>query len=194
MKNVKGALFIDYVRMLRSKKGADWSRHLAPDDLRFLHEHIELDAWYPMGAFERMGVAILAEVAQGDLNLVREWGRYSIDWLCAKYPNLVAHGDPCESLMRFQVQRQTFFDYPALAMREVHEGGATVVITYGMSARAEEAASYQTMGFFERLLEVSGAKDVKVTFGARSWNGAPETILSMEWSARGHSTSERSSG
>ncbi len=181
MAQVKGTLFVDYVRMLRAKKGVDWARYLSPSDLEYLHQHIEPDAWYPMAAFERMGVAILAEVAQGDVRLAREWGRYSIDWLTAKHPNLVAHGDPRESLMRFQVQRQSFFDYPALTTREIHDGGATVVVAYGMCDRAEEAAAHQTMGFFERLLEVSGAKNVRVGFSSRSWEGQSETVLFMEW-------------
>jgi len=178
---VKGTLFVDYVRMLRAKKGADWARYLSPTDLDYLNQHIEPNGWYPMATFERMGVAILAEVAQGDLDLVREWGRYSIDWLCAQHPNLVAHGDPCETLMRFQVQRQSFFDYPSLTMREIHDGGAMVVIAYGMCDRAEEAASHQTLGFFQRLLEVSGAKNVRVGFNSRSWNGEADTVLFMDW-------------
>ena len=105
----------------------------------------------------------------------------SIDWLCAVHPNLVAPGDPRESLMRFQVLRHSFFDYPALVMREITDGEARLVIAYGMSHRAEEAASWQTLGFFERLLEVSGATKVKIEFSSASWDGGPNTVLSMQW-------------
>ena len=181
MGQVKGTLFVDYVRMLRAKKGVDWARYLTPSDLEYLDQRIIGDDWYPMTAFERMGLAILAEVAEGDLRLVKEWGRMSIDWLCAIHPNLVAPDDPRESLMRFQVLRQSFFDYPALVMREITDGEARLVIAYGMGHRAEEAASLQTLGFFERLLEVSGAKDVQIGFDSTSWEGAPNTILSIQW-------------
>ena len=181
MAQVKGTLFVDYVRMLRAKKDVDWARYLTPADLVYLGQRIVSDDWYPMAAFERMGIAILAEVASGDLRLVREFGRMSIDWLCSIHPNLVSPGDPRESLMRFQVLRQSFFDYPALVMREITDGEATIVIAYGMGHRAEEAASFQTMGFFQRLLEVSGAKDVKIEFSSMSWEGAPSTLLSMQW-------------
>jgi hypothetical protein len=178
---VKGTLFVDYVRMLRSKKGVDWARYLAPQDLPYLAQRILPDEWYPMAAFERMGVAVLAEIAENDLGLVRQWGRMQIDWLCAAHPNLVAPGDPRESLMRFQVLRQGFFDYPALTMREVTDGDATVAIAYGMGARAEEAAAHQTMGFFQRLLEVAGARDVKVAFASKTWEGDADTLLTMHW-------------
>jgi hypothetical protein len=179
---VKGSLFVDYVRMLRAKKGVDWSRYLAPQDLDYLVHRIGPEDWYPMASFERMGLAILAEIAQGHLELVKQWGRYSIDGLCAVQPNLVAPGDPRESLMRFQVLRQSFFDYPALIMREIMDGEASIQIAYGMCDRAEEAASYQTLGFFERLLEVSGARDVRVEFTERSWrDGESKTIVAMHW-------------
>ena len=182
MGQVKGTLFVDYVRMLRAKKkDVDWARYLTPNDLAYLDKRIISDEWYPMTTFERMGLAILAEVAEGDLFLVKEWGRMSIDWLCSVHPNLVSPGDPRESLMRFQVLRQSFFDYPALVMREITDGEARLVISYGMSHRAEEAASNQTLGFFERLLEVSGAKNVKIGFTSTSWDGGPNTLLEMQW-------------
>lgn len=181
MAQVKGSLFVDYVRMLRAKKDADWTRYLAPQDLPYLEQKITPEAWYPMAAFERMGVAILDEIAMGDLGLVRQWGRIQLDWLSHLHPQLVAVGDPPESLMRFKVLRQSFFDYAALAIREVTDGEALVTIAYGMGARAEEAAAWQTLGFFERLLELAGAEGVKLEFATASWEGATETLLAMQW-------------
>ncbi len=178
---VKGSLFVDYVRMLRAKKGVDWSRYLAPQDLPYLEQHIEPEGWYPMATFERMGIAILEEVADKNLGLVEQWGRLSIDWLASLHPNLVSKGEPRESLMRFQVLRQSFFDYPALTIREITDDEASIEIAYGMGARAEEAASHQTLGFFARLIEVSGAEVARIGFTARSWNGDPKTILAMTW-------------
>src|SRR5260370_3902056 len=101
-RQVKGTLFVDYVRMLRSKKGADWSRHVAADDFPYLSQRIEPDSWYPMETFERMGLAILAEITPS-LDLVRAWGLAQIDWLWRLHPNLVVPGDALETLMRFRV-------------------------------------------------------------------------------------------
>ncbi|MFL5320609.1 MAG: hypothetical protein ACJ790_13190, partial [Myxococcaceae bacterium] len=131
--------------------------------------------------FERMGLAILNVVAGGDLNLVREFGKMSVDWLVHQQPTLLAQNDPRESLMRFQVVRQSFFDYPALEVRRVSDGQASLSIAYQMGAVAEEAASLQTMGFFERLLELAGAGTVLAKFETKSWEGAKETILALRW-------------
>lgn len=180
-RRVKGALFVDYVRMLRAHKAADWSRHLQPEDMSWLVRRIEADEWYPMASFERMGVAILAEIAHGDLEQVRMFGRLSIDWLCRQYDNLLAAGDPVDTLMRFQVLRRSFFEYAALEMSSVSDGEAAVNVRYGMSSRAEEAASWQTLGFFERLLDVAGAADVKAWFSSRSWAGDAATVIQLRW-------------
>ncbi len=181
MRQVKGALFVDYVRMLRGRKDVDWARHLTPRDLRYLGERIGMGDWYPMETFERMGLGILAEIAEGDVERVRFWGRASIDWLVQVYANLIAPGDPRETLMRFQVLRRGFFDYPAVEIVEVTDAHASIEVTYGMGPKAEQAASYQTLGFFERLVEVAGATSVDAGFTARSWAGDATTMIGLRW-------------
>jgi hypothetical protein len=167
--------------MLRSRSDVDWSKRLAPPDLGYLVQRIDGEGWYPMETFERMGVAILTEIADGSLESARMFGRASIDWLCQSYGNLVAPGDPRDSIMRFQVLRRSFFDYPALALGAVADGEASVLVCYAMGPVAEEAACWQTLGFFERLLEVAGAKEVKAWFGSRGWKGDLFTTIELRW-------------
>jgi hypothetical protein len=180
-RRVKGSLFVDYVRTLRSYKTTDWSRHLRPEDMSYLVRRIEPDAWYPMDSFERMGLAILDEVAHGELETVRAFGRVSIDWLCQRYPTLLVPGDARDTLMRFHVLRRSFFEFAALEMPAVSDGEACVRVSYGMSPRAEEAASWQTLGFLERLLEVAGAREARVWFASRSWAGDSTTLIELRW-------------
>jgi hypothetical protein len=181
IRNVKGVLFADYVRMIRSHKSVDWSCELPPEDLSHLKAHIEPGAWYPMATFERMGNGILRHVALGDLQGVRMWGRFSVDQLRAAQPMLVAEGDPLETLNRFRVLRASYFDFQALEVPMANEHQAHIVIHYHMGQPAEEAASMQTMGFFERLLEVAGATNVSARFVERSWAGDARTLLELNW-------------
>jgi hypothetical protein len=180
LSQVKGTLFVDYVRMLRAQKATDWSRHLTPEDLSYLVQRIEPDRWYPMGTFERMGLAILNELSP-DLATIRAWGRWQVDMLCRRHEELVAHGDARDTLMRFRVLRAGFFDYDALTIAELTDGDATLLIAYGMSARAEEAASWQTLGFFERLIEVAGATNVEAWFENTSWTSEGLTRIRIRW-------------
>ena len=181
MRNVRGVLFLDYVRMLKAHKGVEWDAILSAEDLAYLTETIDTSAWYPMTSFERMGNAILRFVAGDRMMPVQLWGRFSAAQLRAAHPLLLAPNDPVESLTRFRVMRETFFDFEALQVLMLHEGEAQIAIHYYMGAPAEEAASYQTMGFFEGLLELAGAKEIHATFKAASWQGAPRTLLDLHW-------------
>ena len=180
-RHVRGILFLDYVRMLRSTKSAKWTELLQEADLPYLQQTIEPDAWYPMETFERMGNAILGVITRGELFPVRLWGRYSAVQLAKAHPMLLDEGDPAETLARFRVLRQTFFDFDALEVPLLHDDEAQVIIRYHMGMPAEEAASHQTMGFFEGLLELAGARKISADFREKSWDGEPRTRLELKW-------------
>jgi hypothetical protein len=181
-RHVKGSLFVDYVRMLRVQKRIDWSRHLEPADLAYLSTQIEPDGWYPMESFERFGLAILAEIAHDDLIAVRMWGGLSTEIHVELHPTLLVPNDPCESLMRFLVLRQAFFDFECLQIPHLTDTEAKVSVNYGMNRRAEQAAAFQTVGFFSRFVELAGGRDVRSQLTARSWEGDAETTFTLEWS------------
>jgi hypothetical protein len=181
MRQVRGVLFVDYVRMLRSQKSVDWSRHLAAQDLPYLQMFIDPDGWYPMATFERMGNAILTTVTRGELFPVQLWGRYSVTQLQTAHPLLLEPNNPPETLSRFRVLRETFFNFDALEVLLLHDDEAHIVVRYHMGMPAEEAAAYQTMGFFEGLLELAGAKDVRAVFQDKSWEGDERTLLVIRW-------------
>lgn len=181
VRQVRGILFLDYVRMIKAHKSVDWAKRLPPEDVLYIGDRVDPDAWYPMEAFERMGNAILAEVAGGQLTAVQHWGRLSASMLHAAHPMLLEKGDPVETLRRFRVQRATYFDFEALEVPMLHDGEAQIIIHYYMGSPAEEAAALQTQGFFEGLLVLAGARDVRSSFREKSWAGAPRTLLELHW-------------
>ena len=167
--------------MIKSNKNVDWSKYLTPDDMSFLDQTILEPEWYPFDTFERMGVGILKELGSGAMEAVRLWGRHSIDDLLNIHKSLICEGDPRESLMRFQVLRRSFFDFGSINFQAIQDNHAKLEIRYDMCKIAEEAATYQTLGFFERLLELSGAKDIQHKFKSKLWEGDPVTILDLHW-------------
>jgi hypothetical protein len=96
---------------------------------------------------------------------------------------LLAPGDPPETLARFRVLRQTFFDFDALDVPLLHDDEAHIIIRYYMGNPAEAAAAHQTMGFFEGLLELAGARNVTSALREKSWEGDPRTLLVVRWKA-----------
>lgn len=184
---VRGALFADYVRMIRSFKGVAWDKLLGPEDFELVRSRISVDSWYPMAAFERLGDVILVHVAGGSLEAVRAWGRVTVDQLRALDPELVAPGDPAETLQRFHQFRREFFNFDPIEVTRMSPQDAVLEIQYFMGPSAEEAASYQAMGFFERLLEAAGARDVRPRFRACSWadDAVSGTVLELAWKPPG---------
>jgi hypothetical protein len=167
--------------MILGHRDRDWSRHLAATDFSFLKRRVEPESWYPMTLFERLGNAILDVVAHGELDAVRRWGRTTAAHLSLLYPTLLAPGDPVETVARFRVLRSTFFDFDALTITLLHDGDVELEVSYEMGMPAEEAASLQTLGFFEGLLELAGARDVRGEITRRSWQGAPKTVIVLGW-------------
>ena len=167
--------------MLRACKSADYRALLTPDDLPFLTMKIDPAAWYPMATFERLGNAILKFVANSEMFSVQLWGRYSATQLASANPRLVAPNDAMETINRFRVLRETFFDFSALEVAMLHDDEARIIVHYHMGLPAEEAASYQAMGFFEGLLPLAGATDVSARFIERSWAGDAQTLLGLRW-------------
>jgi hypothetical protein len=167
--------------MIRRQKNLDWERALPPEDLQYIRQRIENDAWYPMATFERLGVAILTHVDGATLDAVRMWGRFSASQQSGERPGLIAENDPVESLMRLKVLRSTFFNFPAFDVPMLFGGHAHVVIRYHMGPIAEEAACMQTMGFCEGVLSLAGATDITASFEQRAWAGEPQTLLALEW-------------
>lgn len=184
-RRVKGVLFADYVRMIRAAKDLPWQTRLAPQDLEWLSKQIDPHHWYPMDAYERMGQAIFEMVAGENLEAARQWGRRTIDALFQAEPILFAHRDPRETLMRFQVLRQALFDFPAAEVIAIRDGKAILEFRYGMAAKAEEAAVWQSLGFLERLLELAGARGIEARIESGTWKGDPATRVILTWRPAG---------
>lgn len=181
MRNVRGVLFVDYVRMLRACKSVDVRSHLAEEDMPYMSARIDAEAWYPMATFERLGNAILHFVANDQMLPVQLWGRYSATQLRNAHPALLVAGDPVETIQRFRLLRATFFDFEALDLVDVGTDSAQLAIRYHMGMPAEEAASYQTIGFFEGLLELAGAQHAEATLREKSWAGDARTLAVLRW-------------
>ena len=180
-RHVRGFLFVDYVRIIRAHGEVAWSEHLPAGDLPWLERRIELQEWYPMATYERMGLAILDQVAEGDFDLIHRWGRDTVDLMQKVEPYLIAEGDPRETFSRFDVLRQMLFDFPAVESKGVRDGKAVLEINFGMSQRAEEAACHQSIGFLERLLELSGADEINVKPLSYSWEEGGVTVIEVRW-------------
>lgn len=175
MRNVRGILFVDYVRMIK-RQLADWRRYVDPADLPFFETRIEPDQWYPMASFERLGLLILRDIVGTETDSVRLWGRTQVEAILQFLPDLKTEGDPADAIKRFCDFLHGLFDFKAVALEHLEPTATTIRIAYGMGPVAESAACWQTVGFFEALVTASGGGAVRCRMVA------PE-LFELRWSA-----------
>jgi hypothetical protein len=178
---VRGILFLDYVRMVKRQRATENER-LLPEDRVLLDEKIDPGSWYPMETFERLGLVVLDCFAGDATEPIRRFGQSQINGILAQFPTLLVPKHPRDTLMRFRVLMTSFFDFSALDVLSIDDTSAEVMIRYGMCAAAEQAATWQTLGFFEALLALSGAMHNDHEFVARSWETPGRiTRLRLRW-------------
>ena len=84
-------------------------------------------------------------------------------------------------MMRFKVFRSEFFNFQAVEIIALVAGLARVEVSYQMSPPAEEAAAYQTMGFFERMAQLAGGTNCRAEFEKRGWVDDSTTVFCIRW-------------
>jgi CheY-like chemotaxis protein len=160
-RRVRGILFLDYVKLLR-RRGVEAVRPLLqPEDLPYLSQRLDLDGWYPMETFERFGLAILREIVGTEVDVIRLWGRTQIAPMLRRYTDLATPDQPEQALTRFAATLGGLFDFGAVTLASVGRERLEVRVAYGMSQAAEEAATWQTVGFFEELITANGGLAVE---------------------------------
>ncbi|MFT3837752.1 MAG: response regulator [Myxococcaceae bacterium] len=182
MRAVRGVLFIDYVKMLRGI-GAHESAQLKPEDVAFFGGHLDPMAWYPMESFERFGVLLLDQLVGTETDSIRLWGRSMIARMLRRFPQLKAGKGPRGAIEMMRQLLNELFQYECVVVESVSDTGASVRVRYGMNPRAEDAAVWQTMGFFEELLTSNGAHNA---LGARVDGG-----FTLKWAAEEEDARER---
>ena len=163
---VKGTLLMDYVRMLRSAKGKNWSQWLTPADLEIIQSKILPSQWYPYETMQRIGLAIFKELANSDLNLVRAFGKFMARNLAKVYQQVIIAGDPISSVEKIVAIQRTLFKDTGSGGRiiERSEKRFTFEITAEAGINQPEAAAaagHQTAGVLEGIIELAGGKNVK---------------------------------
>jgi CheY-like chemotaxis protein len=180
VRRVRGVLLADYVRIIR-RQVPGWRELVSPEDRALIDARVTLDGWYPMDAFERLGLVVLRHVVGGETDAIRLWGRSQVQTALLALPELANPEDPRDSVMRFQNYLASLFDFAVVTVQGVDDEAAHLEIDYGMSSVSEECATWQTIGFFEELLTASGGHQVVSALQSRRWAGDEKTVVALSW-------------
>jgi len=179
---VKGSMLVEYVRMIRRNKDRPWNKYLTKEDMEIIEERIMPSMWYPLGTYLRAGMAIFKEITGGNLQLVRTGGRISMERMVKDiYNTILQAGDPAKSIERFLAMRRQFFNFEVWSMQKVADKIIKIIIPKILEDQSIEPYAAQLAGGLERLIELTGGNNPKITFLKRQWTGDGLTEMEIIW-------------
>jgi uncharacterized protein (TIGR02265 family) len=139
------------------------------------------NVWYPMETFINCFRAVSEEVANGNMQIVRDWGRWFADTTYYRiYRHLFIPTDARRAMKRHEMMFDGLFDFVQFEVEEISEN--EFIGTMKGFDPSFEPIYHMVAGVMERSLEVTGAKGAEIQFLARSWKGDPETKMKFSWS------------
>ncbi|MFC1884091.1 DUF2378 family protein [Thermodesulfobacteriota bacterium] len=184
MGQVKGSIFIPWVKGVRGDKSGACDKHLTDEDRKVISGKILASSWYPYDTYRRCVEAVSKEVAKDNLDTIRGWGRAFVDSVYKDiYKNLFSENDPRKAMKSRQMMFKTLYDSITVDLEEISE--SEYIVTFKGVESDFKSLFAMSIGVMERGLELSGAKGLKAEFIDKSWNGDPQTRIRFSWESWG---------
>jgi hypothetical protein len=157
---VKGTVVMDWVKIVQDNPERDWKRYLKDEDWKIIRDNVLPSAWYPYEFFHRLGYAMFKEMAQGNLEAVRGFGKVNIRNTLQVYRGVLVPGDPVRSAENFAQLRRNFMRGDADTRMIGHGAGwlkyLVVAPSIDRDAESLRAFCYQIAGNLEGIVEDCG--------------------------------------
>ena len=115
------------------------------------------------------------------MNSIRLWGKASFDELVKIYRHLVKKDDPAGSVRSFNLLKNGFFTFDAFQIEQQSDSNLKMTLSIAETDPAKEAIAHQMTGMLERMLELSGAKNIEYIFTQKGWENQPTSVVEMKW-------------
>lgn len=177
---VKGSMLMYVIKGIRGAGIENFESLLSDPERELAGQKILPISWYPFESYKRFLDALVAVVARGDMNVVRQWGRdYGTTILDGVYRSTIVAGNPHRSLKNYEQRFASFYDFGIVEVTDTGPGSAEVVLR---DFDPDWETIYQLIyGWFERTVELAGGRRPRVEFTSRSWTGDPYTGYRVSW-------------
>jgi hypothetical protein len=182
---IKGTAVIairDYVKTNYKEKYSDWLGSL-PDDSRLIFTSaIDSSKWYPL---EKGGVVPTRKI--GDFFFKGDYkngawlsGNFSAEKaLTGIYKIFVKASSPSYIIERASRVFSTY--YRPCEMTVISRLEKAVVIQITEMTNSDEVIEYRIAGWIQKALEISGARNIKITFPKSITKGDKVTEMAINW-------------
>ena len=186
---IKGAIIVNYVRMIRASKDLPWGEYLTKEDMELVHGNIMPSTWYPLEVFEHVGYAVFMLMGKGDLNVARAFGALSVQETFSRVYQkvLFQEKDMVSVLKKFVVLRKQFIrfedpDFDSMSMELIEDNKVKMILKAPEFNKYIKPYTHQVAGAFEKLLEMSDAKDIRVNIVSIQSETEPGSEIEITWS------------
>lgn len=188
-RKAKGTVLLDYVRMIHATKDRNWDKYFTEEEWDLINGRILASIWYPFEIFAKCGTAVFHEIAQGSLSVTRQFGKFNADTLFqGTYKGtleavLAKGGGVIKFLERYAAMTPNLVNFVSISVKGVSEKHANLVFEVNLEASEFpfEPYSNQLAGTIERLAELAGGRNVKVTFVMKPGKSLSRTEYDILW-------------
>jgi hypothetical protein len=182
MRHVKGSMFIEIVKGIKSDKSGVFDNLLTEEDKKLLSRTILLGSWYPYDVYKRCFNALAQVYAKGDMEICRQWGHaQGEEMIKSVYKSVLKEKNYKTAMERVKSIYKLMYDFGEIALSFISDN--ELEISYKGFDTDFEVSYIVGQGWMEKILEICGCKDVKSKFLVKSWEGAGDTTLHFSWTS-----------
>jgi len=178
--NIKGSVVIEVVKVIRKDKTGVFDKYLTGQDREIISQKILPSIWYPFETYKHCINAAFEVYAKKNPEILREWGRNAAQAaMTTLYTAYVTGRDPLTFLNKYEMIHKSFLDFSRVEVIKEKENQ----VLFKLHEMDPECVPffYIIQGWLERGMELCGAKNIKLEFISKSWEGNPETTLRISW-------------
>ena len=162
---------------LRNHRDIDWTANCLGVERYPVFERCQTDQ-----GFRHCGQFVLHEIAKDDFNVVRAFGKFSMQNLIQKtYHTLSEVKDVHEALEHLNNIRNRFFNFTGPLSEKLSPKSIRVYLENDPKEPELEAFCYQIVGSYDCIIEMHGGKNVNFTWEKQVWRGDKSTSFIITW-------------
>ncbi|MFQ5766414.1 MAG: hypothetical protein ACE5ID_00290 [Acidobacteriota bacterium] len=183
MSHVKGSNLLSRMQFVIDRFGPEaWEKvlnALPNGEGARLSPRILPSSWYPFTLYNHLDMAICQVLAGGKLGICQEMGADSARRALAGTYRIYLKDGPAALLRRLAVLHRTFYDAGKMEVTSLDDGHSVIRNSYvPCSTRTNCLVA---AGFYATVVELCGGRNVRVTEGNCSAEGARDCLFNILW-------------
>ncbi len=168
------------IKQIKKDKSGACDKYLTDKDRQIMSQKILPSIWYPYELYKHGLTAIFEVFAKKDPEVAREWGRNAAQAaMTTMYSAFITTGDPLSFINNYKSVHGKIYDFGKIEV--IEEKPNQVLVKLKELDPECVPIFYIIQGWLERGMELCGAKNAKLDFLTKSWEGKPDTTLRISW-------------